>query len=264
MSCWILLRGLTRERRHWGDFPDLLQTALPAARIVAIDLPGTGNLNATKSPTRIEDIASHCRAQAKNLGLQPPFHILAMSLGAMVAVAWANAHPNEVGSCVLVNTSLRRYSPFHHRLQPRSYASLLQLLLPGTDRAREAIVFKLTSRRADAMSEVLDGWISYRRECPVSAGNALRQLLAAARYRASPNSPSARLLILAGMGDMLVHPECSRRLAQAWQTNYAEHPWAGHDLALDDGAWVARRVADWWSPSDTKHQPAPERESGQS
>ena len=247
MSCCILLRGLTRESRHWGDFPLVLQTALPGVRIVAIDLPGTGNLNAIKSPARIEDIASHCHSQARNMGLQPPFHILAMSLGAMVAIAWANAHPIEVASCVLINTSLRPYSPFRHRLRPRNYASLLRLLLPGTDRAREAIVFKMTSRRVDAMSEVLDDWISYRRECPVSAGNALRQLRAAARYRASPNPPSARLLILAGRGDILVHPECSRRLAQAWQTDYAEHPWAGHDLVLDDGAWVAKQVADWWS-----------------
>ena len=35
-----------------------------------------------------------------------------MSLGAMVAVAWANAHPQELARCVLINASLRPFSPF--------------------------------------------------------------------------------------------------------------------------------------------------------
>ena len=29
MSTWVLLRGLTRESRHWGDFPDILREHLP-------------------------------------------------------------------------------------------------------------------------------------------------------------------------------------------------------------------------------------------
>lgn len=42
---WLLLRGLTREAGHWGDFPRQLQAALPEARILAIDLPGNGTLH---------------------------------------------------------------------------------------------------------------------------------------------------------------------------------------------------------------------------
>ena len=30
MSTWVLLRGLTRESRHWGDFPDILREHLEA------------------------------------------------------------------------------------------------------------------------------------------------------------------------------------------------------------------------------------------
>ena len=44
---------------------------------------------------------------------------------------------------------------------------------------------------------------------------------------------------------MEIHNDVERRLAAQWATAFAEHPTAGHDLPLDDGAWVARQVGDW-------------------
>ncbi len=245
MTTWILLRGLTRETRHWGDFPLTLQAALPAARLAAIDLPGNGRLHRQESPMRIETIAARCRDQALAQGLRPPFHLLAMSLGAMVAIAWAHAHPGEVAGCVLINTSLRPFSPFYERLRPGSCPTLLRLALPIGDRRREALVLALTSARAVALSGILPAWVAWRREYPVSLRNALRQLVAAARYAAPSEMPSQHLLILSGRGDALVDPACSRRLAAAWRADYAEHPTAGHDLPLDDGLWVATQIRRW-------------------
>jgi len=245
VSTWILLRGLTREVRHWGDFPQSLQAALPDAEIHAIELPGAGRLHMVKSPTTIDAIAVHCRNQVLAQGLRPPFHILAMSLGAMVAAAWANAHPEELAGCVLINTSLRPFSPFHHRLRPSAYAALSRLLLPMADRMREAVILHLTSSRAAELAEVLDAWVTYRREQPVTLSNTLRQLFAAMRYQAPATRPAVRLLVLTGSRDMLVDPECSSRLAKDWQADYAEHPGAGHDLPLDDGEWVVQQISRW-------------------
>lgn len=245
MNTWLLLRGLTREARHWGDFPRLLQTALPEARVEAIDLPGAGNLNVVASPSRIEDIADQCRAQVLALGLQPPFNIVAMSLGAMVAVAWADSHPDEVAACVLINTSLRKLSPFHRRLRPASYPTLLRVAATDSARRREVAVFRLTSTRSADERAIVSDWIKYRRTRPVSTSNAFRQLIAAARYRGPQRPPAARLLIMASARDALVNPECSRQLARAWQADYVEHPGAGHDLPLDDGTWVADQIARW-------------------
>ena len=39
MSTWVLLRGLAREARHWGEFPACLASRLAGARLVAVDLP---------------------------------------------------------------------------------------------------------------------------------------------------------------------------------------------------------------------------------
>lgn len=243
---WVLLRGLTREARHWGNFAAELRAVQPGAPVIALDLPGNGALHAQRSPVSVPAMAAHCRAALQALGVAPPYRVLAMSLGAMVAVAWADAQPRELAAAVLINTSLRPFGAFHQRLRPSQYATLLRLALTDADAAEwERSILALTSRRRFGEAErdaLLGAWTAWRREAPVSRANALRQLLAAARFRAPPPRHSVPLLVLASTCDALVDPQCSRRLAQAWALPIAEHPTAGHDLPLDDGSWVARQV----------------------
>lgn len=245
-TTWVLLRGLTREAGHWGDFLHLLQAQCPQDRVLAIDLPGNGRLHAEQSPTRIEATVQHCRAQLRAQGLTGPVHLLAMSMGAMVAVEWAVQCPDELAGCVLINTSLRPFSPWFHRLRPANYAALLGLALwPQPDRNRERTVLRLTSRHHVGDDTVIDAWTALRRAHPVSATNAPRQLLAAARYRAPALAPKVAMLVLASARDGLVDMSCSQRLAAQWRIEIHTHPTAGHDLPLDDGAWVVARVREW-------------------
>ena len=246
MSNWILLRGLSREARHWGSFADLLRREIPDAQVSAPDLPGNGSLNDRQSPLRVEQMVEALREQLSVQRVAPPYRLLAMSLGAMVAVDWAARHPDEIGGAVLINTSLRPFSPFHHRLKPANYRRLLGLIWSNADDlAWERAILELTSRHAGAHAAVLDDWLAYRRENPVAIGNALRQLVAAARYRAPSVKPSVPLLVLSSQGDALVDSACSRQIAERWQLPHAVHPDAGHDLPLDDGAWVARQLRRW-------------------
>jgi pimeloyl-ACP methyl ester carboxylesterase len=245
MSTWILLRGLTRESAHWGGFPELLRARLPDARVVAIDLPGNGRWFERPSPTRIEAVTDHCRQELRDLGLRPPYRLLAMSLGAMVAVDWAATHSDELDACVLINTSLRPWSPWYQRLRPANYAALLGLLLTVDARRRERTVLRLTTRHALDEAGLVAQWANIRRERPVSAVNALRQLLSAARYRAPARAPAVPMLVLSSRGDGLVDPRCSERLTARWKADEIAHPTAGHDLALDDGPWVAWQIAHW-------------------
>jgi predicted alpha/beta hydrolase family esterase len=53
------------------------------------------------------------------------------------------------------------------------------------------------------------------------------------------------VLVLASLGDGLVDPACSWRMAKAWGVELRLHASAGHDLPLDDPEWVARQAADW-------------------
>lgn len=245
-ATWVLLRGLTRESRHWGRFPDTLGAALDGAPILALDLPGNGRLHGERSPASAEAMAAWCRAELRRRGTAAPYRLLAMSLGAMVAVAWAVREPQALAGCVLINTSLRPFSAFYRRLRPAAYPSLAWLALARPDAERhEGTVLRLTTRHAPAADEVLRDWVALHRECAVTRGNALRQLIAAARFSAPPSAPAVPLLVLAGARDALVDARCSQQLAAAWQVPLAVHPSAGHDLALDDGAWVAEQVRSW-------------------
>src|SRR5437868_3656317 len=112
-NTWLLLRGLTRESRHWGDFADRLRAFIDDADVIAIDLPGNGSLYGERSPDTVNAMAEHCRDELRRRGLAPPYNIVAMSLGAMVAVALAAQYPSELGRCVLINTSMRPFNTFH-------------------------------------------------------------------------------------------------------------------------------------------------------
>lgn len=246
MDTWILLRGLARETAHWGRFADDFQNAWPQAQVVALDLPGNGQLHAQPSPLSVQGMVAACRAELARQGVHPPYRLFAMSLGAMVATEWARAAPQEIRGCVLVNTSLRPFSPFFHRLRPRNYAALLGLaLLPRSPDAIERTVWRLTSHAPHPRSAVISEWVAARTRRPVSAANALRQLVAAARYRAPALAPSPPILLLASQNDQLVDSRCSHAIARSWHCALALHASAGHDLPLDAPQWVLKQVQQW-------------------
>ena len=246
MTTWIFLRGLTRAIGHWGHFVDQFREAVPGSTVKALDLPGNGLLNQQCSPLSVHSMVAHCRAQLVAGDYKPPFHLLAMSLGGMVAVAWAQEHPREVTGNVLINTSMRPFSPFYQRLLPANYVSLLRaILLSASPEAWERTVLHLTSNLGEA--DVLADWLALHEKSPVSRANAVRQLIAAARYRAPTTKPATPTLLLASEHDHLVSVACSRALARHWQCTLRVHPNAGHDLPLDDADWVRSQVVRWMS-----------------
>jgi pimeloyl-ACP methyl ester carboxylesterase len=248
MTTWVLLRGLMREARHWGEFPMQFQDAMDMQNVVTLDFPGNGTLHAQTSATTVTVMADHCRTQLRHLGYQPPYCVLALSLGAMVAVDWSRQHPAELERMVLINTSLAPYNPFYHRLRPSNYPSLIRFLVHGSIAGRERLILRLTStldRTEHQQTMLLEQWESYARECPVTRANILRQLQAAISYRAVPATPAVPLLLLAAPQDRLVNVKCSLTLAHKWGCTIKLHPAAGHDLPLDDGFWVAQQVREW-------------------
>lgn len=240
---WVLLRGLAREARHWGDFPQRLRARLPSGdEVIALDLPGNGSRWRERSPATVAGMVAAARAQVGDRG---PCVLVALSLGGMVALEWAASAPAEVAGCVLINSSLGAFSPFWQRLRPGCYGPLLRALLPGPPDERERTIYRVTSN-LPVRGDVLAQWVAYAQSHPVAARNVLRQLVAAARFRAPPQ-PSVPVLVLASRGDRLVDADCSRALARTWGLPLREHLAAGHDLPLDDPGWIAEQVRTWWS-----------------
>jgi len=246
MSDWILLRGLTREARHWGALPAALQARCGIARMTLLDLPGNGAQAAVRAPPDVAAMVEHVRAGARRQALAPPYRVLAMSLGAMVAAEWARRYPQEIGALVLVNTSMRPFGSVAQRLRPRNWPALAGMALRWHDGPYcERAIHRLTCNAIATRETDVAAWSAIRASAPVSRGNALRQLWAAARYRAGAAPPSCPTLLVSSTADHLVDPACSARLAAAWGVRHRWHPWAGHDLPHDDPAWLAATVAHW-------------------
>jgi pimeloyl-ACP methyl ester carboxylesterase len=249
---WVLLRGLIREHGHWGDFPQRLQAALGADQVLTPDLPGNGWLNAQRSPTQIADMVDACRHQVRaELGTgHPPVHVLSISMGGMLATAWARSHPEELASLCLMSSSMRPFSPVWQRLRPANWPPILRLVLGRADDAQwEREILRMTTASPRAAT-ALPAWLAIRRDRPVRTLNALRQLWAAARFCAPTTPPAMPTLILSGARDALVDPRCSQAIAQAWGCPCDSHPDAGHDLPLDAPEWVIRQLLAWRDQTD--------------
>jgi pimeloyl-ACP methyl ester carboxylesterase len=246
MTTWVLLRGLTREAAHWGPFVEAFLHAFPQDDVRAIDLPGAGALHRSASPLRVEDIAAEVREQLARQGAgPPPWRLVGLSLGGMVAASWASTWPGAISHCVVINTSMRPLVPWHRRLRPRHGLALASLLVRRDADAIERDILRLTSSRPDDHGAVVADWVAIRHARPVTRANAIRQLVAASRYRAPAMPAATRTLVMCSQGDRLVDPVCSQRLASRWSCELALHPQAGHDLPLDDAGWVVETIRRW-------------------
>jgi len=243
---WLLLRGLSREAAHWGDFLPLLQSYYPTARIHTLDLPGTGLRFQENSPSCIEDITLSVRDQALTMGLlDQPLVLLCLSLGGMVGWEWMLKYPEDISAAALINTSQASLSPFYHRLRWQSYPNFFKIILQPNRFRRELAIIQHVANQRDQDNKIALDWIEIQANRPVKFSNTLRQLIAAAKYCPPDKKPKPPILIMNSRGDRLVDPACSEAIYNKWRLQFASHPWAGHDLTLDDGFWVAERLKGW-------------------
>ena len=121
--------------------------------------------------------------------------MLAMSLGGMVATDWAQRFPDEVSRLALINTSMRPFSRAPQRLRRAAWPDLLRVMRQWQDadaaEAAEATIHARTCNVSDTLSADLAAWTAIRRSAPVSRANALRQLWAAAAFRAARTPPAS-------------------------------------------------------------------------
>ncbi|MGZ4998807.1 MAG: alpha/beta fold hydrolase [Methylomonas sp.] len=243
---WLLLRGLSRESAHWGDFIPLMQATFPSASITALDLPGTGEFYRQTSPNSIAGITKIVRRQAREQGLlQKPATIVALSLGGMVAWEWLQKYPDDLNGAVLINTSFASLSPFYLRLRWQSYREFAKVMLQTNIYRRELAILQLVSNRRDQDKKNASEWSNIQTLRPMGISNGLRQIIAAASYKPLDQKPQQPVLLLTSRGDRLVAPKCSEAIHKQWQIEMHTHPWAGHDLSLDDDAWLAEQLKNW-------------------
>ncbi len=237
----ILLRGLAREQEHWGNFPLLLSQAIDQ-QVLCIDLPGMGQYWQHRTPASLCGILTLVRRQLRKQ--QGPYHLFAMSLGGMLAMRWAELYPAEVASLLLVNSSAGSLTPFYQRLRWQSYPTVIAALCANLQQ-REQLILHLTSNQPEVRQAHLAGFVRLADLRPISRLNALRQLWAASNF-VLPDKPACPVLLLGSKRDRLVDVVASEKIAQCWQVQLRLHPSAGHDLALDDPAWLLQQAVDFY------------------
>jgi pimeloyl-[acyl-carrier protein] methyl ester esterase len=243
---WLLLRGLGREAGHWGGFVQQLQNAFPHAQVNTLDLPGSGRYHQETSPTRLPDIVALCRQRALDLGyLQTPTTFLALSLGGMTVWQWLHDYPQDGCGAVLINSSFAGLSPFYRRLCWQNYFRLFDIAATHSAFEQESAILRLVSNQAEPQRRATaQAWAQLRLNRALNPATVGRQLLAAARFRPQ-TKPHCPVLLLNSQGDRLVAPQCSQDIAQRYGLPLLSHPQAGHDLPLDDGAWLVAQLQNW-------------------
>jgi pimeloyl-ACP methyl ester carboxylesterase len=247
---WLILRGLVREQRHWGNFRKVFEDELkrtdPSAEVYCLDFPGFGTEASRFSPSTIAEIAADLRRRWQKL-LKPgeEWGLLAISLGGMVAMQWCSDHPGDFKKLVLVNSSVKGLSPLHRRMKPQNYLKVISLLMNPDVSAREEKVLKMTSNLTGLqLTEKARHHLSFA--LPIRKRDAISQIIAAIRFRV-PERLKLPILVLVSRGDRLVDPTCSEEIAKHFSAEIRHHPHANHDLATDDPEWIAKSVHAWLS-----------------
>lgn len=225
----VLVRGLLRESGHWQSMLDALKQASPELILITPNVPGNGGKYRESSPLEIEQMLPSMLRQLPNHCDR--YHLVAISMGSMLASHWAHSMPNQVASLTLINPSFSRYSPFWHRINIGALVSIAGSRLKGSDAFQKSII-KWTSPISVSQPEVLAHHIELARQHPVSACNAIRQLYAAAQFKGQSSPPDCPSQIIVSTEDKLVDSRCGEAIAKAWHVEISHFYCDAHDLPL--------------------------------
>lgn len=249
---WILLRGLTRESRHWGEFPQILIDQGVAETAYCIDAPGAGFKNDQVSPFDIKSYVNYMRPEFQTILRQNPgsWGILGISMGAMIGMEWIKNFPNDFNVGVFINTSASNFSSPLKRMSIRTIKSAAGLFFNKSLEDREKFVYQMTTHleSSNELTKVAE-WVRIARENPISKLSFIAQLIAAGKFKA-PNKLDIPCMFLVSEKDQLADSECGKKLAKHFNARLELHPEAGHDIPLDDPLWACQKIQSFLNEKD--------------
>lgn len=238
----VLLRGLVREQRHWGGFKNLVEKTFPEAKVLVLDIPGTGQRHHELSPTNFDQMIAKIRSEYISKKTSGPTTIIAQSLGGMLAKRWSELHPEEFSRMILINSSFKGLNPLYYRLRPKAWLDFLNIFINRQIENREKLILGLVSNDIAKQKENLQSWCEIQKSAPVKKASFINQVLAALSFSPSKVAPDTQVMLLASQGDRLCSYKCSVQLSKLWSVPIELHPSAGHDLPIDDPNWLIERI----------------------
>ncbi len=234
---FVLIRGLFREKRHWGVFLDILQKTFPNKKIICLDIPGSGERHLECSPSSIDLIVEDLRKDIK----ESKIDIISISMGGMIGSKWANMYPKEINSLICINTSAKNFSNFFERLMPKNYIKVIKALFFIEN--REKILYSIVSNK-DFDSNTILKWNQYAKEYPIKKFNFFKQLFAGVKFKIE-EKVMCKLLFISSMNDKLVPHNATKAIAEAWKSNLIVNKNDGHDIPLDNPNWLCKQIFDF-------------------
>lgn len=241
---FYLIRGLSRESAHWGDFTSILQKQFVKCTIKLVDLPGFGIFNHLPSPASIEAIVSFIDSHYPVNPDESNF-IVATSLGGMIGLEWVKSGSNKFDGLVMMNCSFKNICTFSERVKKSSRAKLFQLFYLRNSYKREKIIFEINTNYPRKNEEILSHWVHIQHLRRVKKRNFFKQVIAAAKYVPKLENIEIPLLILASQNDKLVCSSCFLKIHKIFGGNIVWHKKAGHCIPLDDPNWVSIQIDKW-------------------
>lgn len=244
-----LIRGLSRESGHWGNFIEVLKDKFPNSEIHLLDLDGTGKHYLSKSPSSIpklvDSLKKKYKLNDKNINL-----LVASSLGGMVAIEWVMRFANDFDGLVTMNSSFRGICKSFERVKPKTIFHLFKIIRSSKLRSREKLILELNSNYPEN-NKILDEWVKIQQLRPVKKINILRQTFAGFRFFPKKEKISIPYLHLGSKQDKLVCSSCIEKVHFAFGGELIWHEFAGHCLPLDEPDWTANQIKNWFKKLNT-------------
>lgn len=238
----LLLRGLMREKRHWGQFSETLEASDNIEAVHTIDLPGIGEMADVSYPPTVGQACKILRKEFLKIKGHDDWVLAGNSLGGMISLEWAKKFPEDFRKIFVINTSCKNHAKVWQRLKPKAWKWLAQILKEKDPHKREQFVLKMVSNFAWKDPAIVEEWAAIARECPLDYPTALKQILSASLYKCPKKLPS-NLVVIASKGDNMVSFKCSENLSRHHRLQLVLNDSAGHDIAIDDPDWLSQTIS---------------------
>jgi pimeloyl-ACP methyl ester carboxylesterase len=238
---FVLIRGLNRGNIHWADFPEILLQKIPNAKIEFLEIAGNGTRFNEISPVNAEECLSDLRSKVSFLKNGEKFYLISISLAGMISMLWADRFPNDLNGVVVINSSLGQFSKPWERLNFKNTPRLFPALLSKNTYQKELTILEATSAQPDRIQKFLKPYTEFSDKYPTKFSNLIRQLILANSIKII-NTNRLKTLILVGLNDKFVNPNCSYKISKRFNFKLEENAQSAHDLPLDDPNWLADKI----------------------
>lgn len=225
--------------------------AFPGASVITPEIPGVGAFCHVTSPCAFDEMIHFMRKNHEKDLSGGNNIILAMSLGGMMAKRWSELYPEDFKKIILINTSFKGLNPLFHRLQFLSVLKFFRIFATLNLRSREKLIIQMVSNNNKDHNEILKEWEEIQKSAPVSRKSFINQIRAALSFIPKKEKPKGDLLILAAKKDRLCSYKSSLTLHKVWGGSLELHPEGGHDLPIDDPAWLIEKMRAFCLESET-------------